>query len=65
MARVKAAEILLERGYGRPSDESVLAAMDRREEDTPRVFRFIMGEQDDEVEGELADDEQPALPPAA
>ena len=66
MARVKAAEILLERGHGRASDESVLAAMDNAQNGERRiVFRFAMGEgDDDEIEGELADDERPALPPS-
>jgi hypothetical protein len=52
MARVRACEILIERGYGRASDESTLLAIDEAviARDTPIVFQWQMGEPADELD---------------
>ena len=66
MARVRAAEALLERAYGRASDETVLEAAGAISELGPIRFAFVMGEPPDELEGYVLDDDEPrALPPAA
>ena len=62
MARVQAAKELLARGWGQPADEVLLDAVDARHADEPIRFMFKLGEDDEEVEGELADDQRPALP---
>ena len=66
MARVRACEAILERGWGRPSDETVLDAATVVQEGGPIRFEFVMGEI--EVTAGpfgLTDDEPLALPPPA
>jgi hypothetical protein len=66
MARVRAAEAILARGWGTATDEATLAALDRGPEEV-EVIRFVMPMSVDGVEiaGELVDDDEPpALPPA-
>ena len=67
MARVQAAKELLSRGWGTASDEATLDALDRGQDDVGEiVFRMPMSLDGVEIEdGELVDDEQPALPPPA
>jgi hypothetical protein len=67
MARVRAAETLLSRGWGQPSPEVDLDVADALA-DGPVVFRFAMGEVPLEIEGnvedaEWADDAAPAALP--
>jgi hypothetical protein len=67
MARVRAAEAILARGWGTATDEATLDTLDRGE-DPERVihFRMHMSVDNAEIEGELVDDDEPpALPPAA
>jgi hypothetical protein len=66
MARVRAADAILSRGWGTATDEATLSTLERGE-DPERVIRFVMPMSVDglELEGELVDDEDPpALPPA-
>jgi hypothetical protein len=51
---------------GAATDEATLDALDRGQEED-QVIRFVMpmSIDDVEIEGELVDDEPPALPPAA
>jgi hypothetical protein len=57
MARVKAAEVLLDRGWGKPASEVELAEL-ARSADGPIVFKFQMGEDEPlEIEASDLDDE--------
>jgi len=66
MARVRAAEAILARGWGTATDEATLAALDRGPDEVNVIrFQMPMSVDEAEIEGELIDDEPPALPPAA
>jgi hypothetical protein len=54
MARVKAAEALLNRGHGSPATETDLRSQD---DDGPTTFTFRLGPGDDEIVGELVGEE--------
>jgi hypothetical protein len=67
MARVRAAEAILQRGWGTPTDEATLATLDHGD-DEPIIIHFAprLGPLYDEIDSELPDHEPPALsPPAA
>lgn len=66
MARVQAAKELIARGWGTATDEATLDALGRGRDEVD-VIRFVMPMSlDEEIEGELIDDDEPpALPPAA
>lgn len=66
MAKVRAAEALLERGWGRASDETVLEAVGHAgQEDAVIILKFDPSDGADEIEGEATEDEPRALPPPA
>jgi hypothetical protein len=53
MARVRACEALLSRGWGQPSPEVDLDLADGLGDATPAVFVFRLGEQPLEIEGDV------------
>jgi hypothetical protein len=66
MARVRAAEAILSRGWGTATDEATLDTLERGQDEVNVIhFRMPMSVDGVEIEGELVDDEPPALPPAA
>jgi hypothetical protein len=66
MARVRAAEAILSRGWGTATDEATLDTLERGPDEANVIhFRMPMNTDGIELVGELVDDDEPsALPPA-
>jgi hypothetical protein len=60
MARVRAAEAILARGWGTATDEATLATLERGQDEANVIhFRMPMSLDGDEIEADLTDDDEP------